>query len=415
MSIREANEKALGIINRARPTLIGLGQAGEVLEGLTPKTILHAGPPFPQGWEDMSGPVRGAIIGALLYEGWASSPGEGEELAASGSINFAPCHHYGAAGPMAGIISPSMPVWIVENKKGGNRAFSTINEGLGRVLRFGAYQEEVIRHLHWIKEELFPLLQETLGKMGEIDLKEITAQALQMGDECHNRNRAATSLLIRKLAPHIMRISPSREGGARVLEFLDSNDHFYLNLSMAACKASLDPILGLKECTLVAAMARNGTEFGIRVAGLGNRWFTAPAEIIDGLFFPGYSQVDANPDLGDSVISETAGIGGFAMAASPAIVQFVGGSAGEATHYTESMYEITVGESDSYLIPILDFRGTPTGIDVRRVVETGLLPVINTGIAHKKAGIGQIGAGLVRPPLDCFQQAVRALAEKYRP
>lgn len=414
MGIKEANEQALQSINRAEPVLTGMGVARDLLEGMTDTTILHAGPPFKEGWESMSGPVRGAVLGALLYEGLAHNLKEAEELARSGSIDFAPCHGYGAVGPMAGIISPSMPLWIVENKDQGNKAYSTMNEGLGKVLRFGAYQDEVIHHLQWMEKVLFPILAQALTGAGEISLKKITAEALQMGDECHNRNKAATSLFIRQIAPHLARSSQDRETVARVLEFMDSNDHFYLNLSMAACKASLDPILGLEDCTLVAAMARNGTEFGIKVAGLGSTWYTAPAEIIDGLFFPGYSQEDANPDLGDSVISETLGIGGFAMAASPAIVQFVGGSPGDALQYTQSMYEITVGESPSYVIPMLDFRGAPTGIDVRKVVETGLLPVINTGIAHKEAGVGQVGAGLVRPPMACFEEALRALAGQRR-
>lgn len=407
--IEAANKKVMEIILNGQPTLLDIGVAEEVIPGMTKKTILHAGPPIK--WEKMSGPLKGAVIGALIYEGLAVDEKEATELAASGEISYDPCHHHNTVGPMAGVVSASMPVWILQNKKYGNYSYCTLNEGLGKVLRYGAYSNEVIKRLKWMENLLAPLLKQALKLHGPIDLKTMIAQALQMGDEGHNRNRAGTSLLIRELAPYIIQTKFSEKEKIKVLKFIDSNDHFFLNLTMPACKCTLDAAKNIEFSTIVNIMARNGTEFGIRVSGLGDRWFTGPAGMVDGLLFPGYTAEDANPDIGDSVIAETAGIGGFAMAAAPAIVQFVGGSAKDAVNFTLKMYEITAAENNIYKIPALDFRGTPTGIDIRKVVETGILPSINTGIAHKDPGVGQIGAGLVKPPMNCFEDALQAFVE----
>lgn len=407
--IEEANKKVTEIILNGQPTLLDIGVAEEVIPGMTKKTILHAGPPIK--WEKMSGPLKGAVIGALIYEGLAVDEKEATELAASGEISYDPCHHHNTVGPMAGVVSASMPVWILQNKTYGNHSYCTLNEGLGKVLRYGAYSDEVIKRLKWMENLLAPLLKQALKLHGPIDLKTMITQALQMGDEGHNRNRAGTSLLIRELAPYIIQTKFSEEEKIKVLKFIDSNDHFFLNLTMPACKCTLDAAKNIEFSTIVNVMARNGTEFGIRISGLGDRWFTGPAGMVDGLLFPGYTAEDANPDIGDSVIAETAGIGGFAMAAAPAIVQFVGGSAKDAINFTLKMYEITVVENDVFKIPALDFRGTPTGIDIRKVVETGILPSINTGIAHKDPGVGQVGAGLVKPPMNCFEDALQAFVE----
>ncbi|HZK29252.1 MAG TPA: DUF1116 domain-containing protein [Clostridia bacterium] len=407
--IEKANKEALEIIQSGQPTLIGMGVAGDVVPGMHKHMVLHAGPPIT--WEKMSGPLRGAVIGGLIYEGLASTPKEAEELAASGKIEYDPCHHHASVGPMAGVVTASMPVFILENKTHGNKAYCTQNEGLGTVLRFGAYNDQVISHLKWMEKTLYPIMKEAIEIHGPIDLKNMIAQAVQMGDECHNRNKAATSLFIREMASSILKTNSTKEDQVRVLDFLNSNDHFFLNLSMPAAKATMDPVGKVKHSTVVYTMCRNGTEFGIRVAGLGDRWFTAPAEIIDGLYFPGYSMADANPDIGDSCITETLGIGGFSMATAPAIVQFVGGTPQDAVNYTTRMYEITLEESNSYKLPPMNFRGSPTGIDIRLVVETQILPVINTGIAHKDAGVGQVGAGVVYPPMKCFEDALEAYVE----
>jgi hypothetical protein len=408
--IAQANKETLERVLAAQPTLVGMSTAGEIIPGMTKKTILHAGPPVT--WDKMSGPLQGAIIGGLIYEELAKDEKEARELAASGEITFDSCHHHNTVGPMAGVVTYKMPVWIVQNKTYGNYAYCTQNEGLGKVLRFGAFEEEVITRLNWMEKTLYPVLKEALTYTGEIDLKSMLAQSLQMGDEGHNRNVAGTSLLLRRLAPAIVKTGFSDEDKAAVLEFISGNDHFWLNLTMPAGKCTMDAAGGIKYSTIVYTMARNGTEFGIRVSGLGDRWFTAPAEIIDGLYFPGYTMEDANPDIGDSSITETTGYGGFAMAAAIPIVQFVGGAPQDALNYSKSMYEITEAENNVYKIPALDFRGTATGIDIQKVVETGIRPVINSGIAHKNPGVGQVGAGIVHPPMKCFEDALEAFVAK---
>lgn len=408
--INKANAEALERLQKAQPTLVGIGVAIDNIPGMTRKTILHAGPPIT--WDRMSGPLRGAIIGGLIYEGLASNEEEAIKLAESGEITFDSCHHHDAVGPMAGVTTASMPVWIVKNEAFGNYAYCTLNEGLGKVLRYGAYGEEVITRLKWMEKTLAPVLKDALALRGPIDLKSMIAQVVQMGDEGHNRNKAGTSLFIREIAPFVVLTNYSNEEKAEVLKFMHSNDHFFLNLTMPSQKSTLDPVGNIPNSTIVYTMARNGTDFGIRVSGLGNQWFTGPAEIIDGLFFPGFTKDDANPDIGDSVITETSGIGGFAMATAPAIVQFVGGTPQDAINYTTMMYEITEEENVAYKMPAMNFRGTPTGIDIRKVVETQILPIINTGIAHKDAGVGQVGAGLVRPPMKCFEDALEAFVNK---
>ena len=411
VDVEAANAEAFRRILGGKPTLVGIGRAIDDVPGMHRKLILHAGPPVT--WEKMSGPMRGAVMGGLIYEGLAATPAEAEELAASGEITFDPCHHHGAVGPMAGVMTASMPVWIMKNEAFGNTAYCTLNEGLGKVLRYGANSAEVIDRLKWMETDLAPILSKALALRGPIDMKNLIAQVLQMGDEGHNRNRAGTSLMIRELAPYLVKLDEDKEKLSKVLTFMHGNDHFFLNLTMPACKCTIDAAAGIEGSSVITTMARNGTEFGIRISGLGDRWFTGPASVVDGLYLPGYGPDDAARDIGDSVITETTGIGGFAMAAAPAIVKFVGGSPADAVTFTQQMYEITVGENDTYQIPALDFRGTPTGIDVRKVVETGILPAINTGIAHKEPGVGMVGAGLVKPPANCFTDAFEGFVERY--
>jgi len=408
--IERANEEAVERIQKGAPALVGMGVALDTVPGMRERLFLHAGPPVT--WDRMCGPMRGAVMGGLIYEGMAATPEEAERLAASGTVSFEPCHEHGAVGPMAGVVTPSMPVFVVRNEAFGNDAFCTMNEGLGKVLRYGAFAPEVIERLNWMRDVLYPVLTSAIDAAGPLDLKNMMAQALHMGDEVHNRNRAATSLLYRALAPAIAEKSGDREDAARVLDFINGNDHFFLNLSMPACKATLDPARGIDGSSIVVAMTRNGTDFGLQIAGTGSEWFTGPADVPDALFFPGYSREDANPDIGDSSITETAGLGGFAIAASPAIVQFVGGTTSDALNYTLEMYEITAADNDTYQIPYLDFRGSPTGIDVVKVVEKSVLPFIDTGVAHRNPGVGQVGAGVLRASAEPFVRAYEGLAAR---
>ncbi len=408
VDIEAANTEVTQRIRSGRPVLVGMGIAGEVIPGMHDRMILHAGPPI--NWDRMCGPTRGAVMGALIYEGLAKDEGEAEKLAASGDIEYSPCHHHHTVGPMAGIVSPRMPVFLIENQAFNNTAYATLNEGLGKVLRYGGMGEEVYERLRWMEAVLYPYLDRALASLPDgIDLKAIIAQALHMGDECHNRNRAATSLFLRAIGPALARTHTDKEDLAQVIEFIDRNDHFFLNLSMPAAKAMLEPAEGIVGSSVVTVMARNGTDFGIRMGSMPDQWFTAPAGQVEGLYFPGFEAKDANPDIGDSTITETAGFGGFAMAAAPAITQFVGGTPQMAYETTLEMYEITFDEHDGFTIPYLNFRGTPLGIDVRKVMETGILPKINTGIAHKDPGVGMVGAGILRAPMEPFKEAFQAL------
>ena len=408
--IEEANREALRRIFEADPVLVDVRPAGEVIEGLGGKTILHAGPPIV--WERMCGPMRGAVAGAAVLEGWAADLDSAAQLAASGAIAFHSNHHFGAVGPMTGLITASQPVMIVENRAFGNRAYCTLNEGLGKVMRFGGNDAEVLERLRWLAATLGPALSAALGERDGLSLKGIVARGLSMGDEMHQRNVACSSLILRDLAPALARSSGDPETLGAILAFIGGNDQFFLNVAMALGKAIMDPVRDIEGSTLVTAMSRNGADFGIRVSGTGDAWFTAPVEMPKGLYFPGFSEADANPDMGDSTIVETMGLGGFAMAAAPAVAGFVGaGSAEDARSYTLSMYEITAGRNPHWTMAALDFAGVPTGIDVRRVVATGIAPLINTGIAHREPGVGQVGAGIVRAPLRCFEQALAAFAE----
>ena len=405
--VEAANRTAFERFLAAEPRATGIAPAIEALPGMGARTILHAGPPV--AWEAMCGPMRGAVLGAILFEGWAGDLDGARDLADAGGVEFDPCHRHAAVGPMSGVTSPSMPVWIVENARAGNVAFSSLNEGLGKVLRFGANGPEAIERLRWMQGELAEVLARTLEAHGPLELKPLIAQALHMGDEAHNRNAAATSLLVRRLIAPALASGADRDAMARAFAFIAGNDHFFLNLSMAACKAMLDAARGVPFSSMVTAMARNGVEFGIQMSATGDRWFAAPAPVVDGLYFSGFGRDDAARDIGDSAITETAGLGGFAMAAAPAIVQFVGGSPAQAIEASRAMRAIALGENPAFTLPILDFAAAPAGIDARRVADTGVLPIVNTGIAHRDAGIGQIGAGITAAPMDCFVEAVRAL------
>lgn len=407
--IAAANAEALRRILAADPVWEDVRPARDLWPELDDRLLLHAGPPI--AWERMCGPMQGAVIGAILLEGWAADEAAARALAESGGVRFAPCHHFQAVGPMAGLVSPSMPMYVVRNAAGTNSAYSSLNEGMGKVLRYGAFSAEVLTRLRWMCDTLGPTLQAGIRALGGLPVKPLIAQALQMGDECHNRHIAATGLMFKALAPALIRAVDDAPRVAATLDFIAANNYFFLNLAMAACKASLAAADGLADSTVVTTMARNGVEFGIRVAGTGDRWFTAPVAVPNGLYLPGFTAADAAGDIGDSAITETAGLGGFAMGGAPAVVKVVGGTPADAVAYTEAMYGITLTRNPQWTLPPLSFAGTPTGIDVRRVVESNVLPIINTGIAHKEAGVGQVGAGLVRPPMACFTAALRALGE----
>lgn len=411
--IDKANQEVFDRITKGQPTLKRVMPANQCIEGMTKTTILHAGPPIK--WEDMCGPMKGAFLGAIRYEGLAKTDEEAAEMMASGKIQYGPNHAKNAVGPMTGMISYSMPVFVVENETFGNKAYCTINEGIGKVMRFGANGPEVIERLHWLEEAVGPALDAAVQAVGGVNLKNIIAQSLAMGDEMHQRNVAASLTFYKAIAGSLHEVLRNREDGTKIVNFIASgNEQFFLNLAMAASKAIMDPCRDVPNSTVVTCMSRNGVNFGINVSGLGQRWFEAPCLNPQALYFPGFSEKDANPDMGDSAIVECIGIGGFAMGSAPAVVRFVGaGGLADAQRYTKNMGEITVGHNPGLAMPNMDFAGVPTGIDIRKVVATGILPVINTGVAHKEPGIGQVGAGIVNPPMDVMTEALRAFAEQY--
>jgi len=412
--IDAANGEAVKRIIEAHPVLVGFGRAIDVVPGMTRDTILHAGPPI--AWERMNGAMKGAITGALVFEGLASDLDDAARVAASGRIRFSPCHEHGCVGSMAGVTSASMTMHVVRNKTHGNRAYTNLSEQMAKILRMGANDRSVIDRLCWMRDVLGPILQAALEHAGEIDLRLLLAQALHMGDECHNRNTAGTGLLSQALTPHILETPFTTAEKKQVFEFMASSDYFSGPTWMALCKCALDAAHGVEGSSIVTTMCRNGVEFGIRVSGIpGNTWFTGPAQPVIGPMFAGYKAEDSGLDIGDSAITETYGLGGFAMVAAPAIVALIGGTVGDAMAFTLKMEEITATTNPNVTIPLLNFRGIATGIDVRKVVQSGVLPVISTAIAHREPGIGMIGAGITYPPLECFEHALLALVHAYAP
>ena len=410
--IEQANTKAFEIINKAEPTLIGVKYAYEVVPKLDKYTIGHAGPPLK--WADMCGPLQGAVLGGIVYEGLANNLEDAEKLVKNNKIKFVSNHSIGCVGPMTGIITYSMPLWEVKNTTFGNVAYCTFNEGLGKVMRFGANGPEVIERLKWLEKSLAPAMKKALQLSGPISMKVMIAKALAMGDEMHQRNAGATALFVKEIINYLVQVVTGQDDLKKIVSFITSNDQFFLNLAMASGKAIMDPAKNIPYSTVVTTMSRNGTNFGIKISALGETWFEAPVNHPRGLYFPGYTEADANPDIGDSAIVETFGIGGFAMGSSPAVVRFVGASSvSEAVAYSREMQEITIGLSPSFVIPNMDFVGVATAIDIRKVVSLGILPVINTGMAHKKPGIGQVGAGIVKAPLNCFTKGLIAFEDYY--
>ncbi len=408
--IDSANREALRRMLGGDPILRDVLPAGEAIPGLKERMILHAGPPI--GWDRMCGPMRGAVTGIAVFEGWAPDLETAAEMAAGGAFEFHPNHHFDAVGPMTGMTTLSQPVMLVENRAFGNRAYCTLNEGLGKVMRFGGNDAEVLTRLAWLRDDFGPALGVALRDGEGVALKHLVARGLAMGDEMHQRNVACSGLLLRELAPALARSARDGDTLAAALAFIGGNDQFFLNVAMAMGKAIMDPVRDIEASSVVTAMCRNGTDFGIRVSGTGDTWFTAPVEMPEGLYFPGYTAADANPDMGDSTIVETIGLGGFAMGAAPAVAGFVGaGAASAAGNFTRRMREITLDENPEWTIPAMDYVGVPSGIDLRLVVDTGLAPTINTGIAHKEPGVGQVGAGIVRAPMKCFEMALLAFAE----
>ncbi|HUL63749.1 MAG TPA: DUF1116 domain-containing protein [Burkholderiaceae bacterium] len=407
--ITSANEEALRRIVAANPVLVDVAPASEVIAGMRERLILHSGPPVT--WERMCGAQRGAAIGMCLFEGWAKDAPEAERLLAAGEVALEPNHHHQTVGPMGGTITGNMWVWVVENKASGNRAFCRQVEALQQ---FGDYSPNALSLLEKWRDVWAPALRAAVRKMGGVPLKPLVARALQMGDEMHNRVVASSSLFANAIAPVLVDCGLAKGQVVDTLYYIGNHPFLFLGLSMAAAKSAMDPVRDIEASTVVTAMARNGTEFGIQVSGLGSEWFTAPSPRVAGLFLPGWKEEDAGRDMGDSAITECVGWGGFVIGGAPGILTFTGGTAAQALAFSRDMYAISVGKSPDYLVPALDFQGAAVGIDIRKVVQTNIVPVIDTAIAHKEPGHSIIGGGIVRPPIECFAKALARFGEKYR-
>ncbi len=406
--IERANEEAVRRLIAGEPVLVDIAPARDVVPGMQGRMITHSGPPIE--WKRMCGAQKGAIIGQVIYEGWAKDPEEAKALLDKGDIRLEPNHHHQAVGPMAGTISPSSPVWVVENKAFGNRAFCRQVEGMQQ---FGDYSDRALEGLRMWRDVWAPTLRKALLRRGGLDLKPIITQALQMGDELHNRHSASSSLFANAMAVAMVEADIPKSEMLPTLKYITNHNLIFLGLPMAAGKAIPDPASGIEYSTVVTAMCRNGVEFGIRVSGLGDQWFTAPSPVVKGLYLPGYSAEMAGLDMGDSAITETVGWGGFVIGGAPGILTLVGGTPEEALAYSREMKKITVATHPVYRMPALGFVGAPIGIDIRKVVQTGITPIIDTAIAHRDPGYPIIGAGLVRPPLECFKQALVAFGRHY--
>jgi uncharacterized protein DUF1116 len=411
--INDANKEAIGRILSSEPVLTDVARALDVIPGMTPDTMLHAGPPI--SWKRMCDPMKRAVRGALIFEGLARNDVQAAQLMESKQIKLSPGHHHDSVGPMTGIISPSMPVIVTKDQTHGNTAYSTFNEGGGKVLWFGSVSEESIERLKFIRDVFAPPMKKVLKKTGGIPVWSVLAQGIQMGDECHNRHASSTNIFLKSLVEPLFSLKLPKNQAFQVYRFIAGNSHFFLNITMTACKLAMDSARDIENSTIVTAMSRNGTDFGIRVSGLGDKWFNAPAPyLLDALYNPGYGPSDGAPDIGDSSIIETMGLGGFAIAAAPSMASFAGGGYQESVNITKQMGQITTTKNSKFGIPSLDFEGTPLGIDVRKVVETGILPSINSAVVHKSSGAGQIGAGIVHAPYECFTKAITAFGSKYK-
>lgn len=409
--IETANQTVLKTFQDSRPVWFDVRPAIEALPGMTRDTILHAGPPIE--WHRMCEPQRSGAICAALFEGLADNKSDAVARIEAGDIRLAPCHEYGTVGGMAGITSASSPLAMVRDETSGTVGCSQLYQGpRGQLRNRDDYDREAARQWQWLAKVLGPVLQTAVRASGGIDVKHVTAKALQMGDECHNRNSAASALLLMEILPWALRERIDTASLRDSVAYLTGAEQFSLCVSMAAAKATADAAGGISHSTIITTLSRNGVDFGIRVSGLGDTWFTAPANEVEGLLFSAeWNDDDTVPDMGDSAIMETVGLGGHVQAAAPVLQQFVGGSFQRAVQLTEEMRQITVGVLQDYRIPNLDFAPAPAATDIRHVVRTGTTPIIDTAIAHRKGGV--IGAGQTRAPLDCFKKALRAFFDMY--
>lgn len=409
--IDAANQETLRRIQNSNPQVIDVAPAAEAMA--LSRTILHAGPPI--SWERMCGPQKRGVLGAIRFEGWAADEVGAEALIKNGQVSLSPCHRYNAVGAMTGIISPSMPVLVVRDESFGNTSYTTLNEGRGNTLWFGIADEGALERLRWIQAELGPAMKAAIKQHGPLNVFDIVAQGLQMGDECHARHAACTALLVKTLAPAMLEAGVAGKTVADIIRFMDDNSHFFLSFTIAAVKATMDAAHGVPYSTVITAMSRNGIDFMIRVGGLSNRWLVGPVSPMDeAVYYTGYGLDDAAGDIGDSAIIETCGLGGMAIASAPTVAPFVGGTLAAEIATVRAFETIALGHHEKFRLPPMDSANSPLGLDLRKIVETRIVPFITTGVLHETSPtVGQIGTGIARAPIEVFDKALVALAHHW--
>ncbi|WP_328518975.1 DUF1116 domain-containing protein [Kribbella sp. NBC_00359] len=400
--VDKANAEVIRRLNEGVPLLVGVDRAGAVIPGMGERTILHCGPSI--AWQQMPDPLQRSVRAAVVAEGWAPDVAAAGRLVESGELELEPANEHRTVVPMATSIGPSAPVYVVQNELGGTTAYSSINQGSGAVQWFGVDSDDAIARIVFVRDKVGPVLAEALASHGPVDAFALAAQGVPMGDDVHMRVQATTNLFLRDLLPYLVRAQ--HPAAPEVATFLSGNHLMFLNVAMAAAKSLVEWAGEVRDSSIVTTMARNGTTYGVRLAG-GGDWFLAPSPPIqDALYYPGFGPETSAPDIGDSAVLELVGLGGPAAANSPAVAGFLGGRMSHAIAATRSMQRICAGESPRFRLPILDNVGTPVGVDVRKVVELGITPAVNTGIIHKTDGTGQVGAGVAWAPIEPFTDAL---------
>lgn len=407
--IDEANGRAVEMITKAQPYWVSVEAAGDFLKEMGERTILHSGPPIP--YEDMCELHKRGMQNGALMEGWAASRKEADRLLKRGDIHVDSALNYAAVGSGTGIITPSVPLLIVEDRRTKKRAGVFPAEGKfgGGFCGWGLYSKEIADNLRYLRERVYEPLSRLLEEEGGLELKSLIAESIEMGDENHSSQSAVDLLFLKKILPYGLKAENSGE----IIRYFLETGRFFHNFGQAASRSALLGASDIPGSSMVTAAGGNGVEFGIKVAGLSEEWFTAPSPMIEGRYMtPGSRREDQLAWIGDSSVVECAGLGGILSAASPKVCAYRGDNLEKALETTRQMALICIGENPSYRIPNLDFAHSPVGIDVLKCVKTGITPVINGGMINRQGG--WMGAGCARIPMECFEKAAKAFEEKYR-
>jgi hypothetical protein len=392
----DPNALALDRIIRTEPVLTGLARASDALK-LTQHELGHAGPPF-ESTAAIPRMMLNALAGAAVHERWAGDIAQARTMIFEGSIRLRANHDLGTVSPMAGIVRPNQMLLRVENRAGSGITYATLAESGRQALRFGVYDEAVAAGLRWLDDTLAPALARALPKAG-LPVLPLVADGVALGDDVHQRNIGGMMAFIRAM--------PELDAACRA--WLFANPQHFLNYAMASAKLALDQADGVVGSSIVTAIARNGVDCGIRVAGAGKQWFTAPAVIPVGGFFPPFTWRDAQADLGDSSIVEAYGLGGAIAHASPEIARTMGRDWDEAIEAGRAARKFFIGRHPLIAPALCGNEGAGLGLDAARVVRAQRPLRIHTGIGHSDGQTGWVGVGVAEAPVACFAAAIAAL------